>query len=102
MEDLSEHIKRLTEELKALQPQLEWSVFRSASPSDQNRILNDLLDAGLCEDLKRALDILRHFLWCYIESAAANSNPHVDYAAQSKRLEQITAVLRLLHHSACP
>jgi hypothetical protein len=102
MEDLSKRIKSLTRELRDLQPQLEWSAFRSASPGDQNRILNDLLDEGLGEDLKSAVDSLRQFLWRYIESAVENSDPHVDYAQQSKRLEQITGVLRLLHHSACP
>src|SRR5690349_19285437 len=102
MEDLSKRIKRLTQEIRELQPQLEWSTFRSSSPGDQNKILNEVLDAGLGVDLKRAVDILRHFLWCYIESAVADSDPHVDYALQSKRLEQITGILRLLHHSACP
>src|SRR5258708_1981289 len=102
MQDLSKRIKRLTQELKALQPQLEWNTFRSSSPGDQNQILNDVLDAGLGEDLKRAVDLLRHFLWCYIESAVADSDPHVDYALQSKRLGQITEMLRLLHHSAYP
>jgi len=50
MEDLSRRIKQLTQELKALQPQLEWSTFRSSSPGDQNRILDDLLGAGLGEE----------------------------------------------------
>jgi hypothetical protein len=102
MEDLSKGIQRLTRELGALQPQLEWSSFQASNMGDQNRILDALLDAGLGEDLKRAVDQLRHFLWCYIESAAAGADPHVDYAQQSKRLEQITTVLRQLNHSACP
>src|SRR5882724_2156970 len=102
MEDLSKGIKRLTHELRALQPQLEWNNLQASKPGDRNQTLDALLDAGLGEDLKRAVDLLRHFLWCYIEAAVADSDPHVDYALQSKRLEQITEVLRLLHHSACP
>src|SRR6266852_7741546 len=102
MEDLSKGIKRLTHEVRALQPKLEWNIFQASNPGEQNRILDALLDAGLGEDLKRAVDLLRHFLWCYIESAVADSDPHVDYALRSKRLEQITAVLRQLNHSACP
>jgi len=102
MEDLSKGIKRLTQELRAFQPQLEWSIFKSSSPSEQNRILDHLLDAGLSEDLKRAVDLLRHFLWCYIESAVVDSDPHVDYALQSKRLEQVTDILRQMNHPACP
>ncbi|SRR6266566_960990 len=102
MEDLSKGIKRLTHELRALQPQLEWNNLQASKPGDRNQTLDALLDAGLGEDLKRAVDLLRHFLWCYIESAVADSDPHVDYARQSKRLEQITTVLRQLNHSTCP
>src|SRR6266700_29201 len=102
MEDLSRGIKRLTHELRALQPQLEWDAIQVSSPGDRNQMLDALLDAGLGEELKRAVDQLRHFLWCYIESAAAASDPHVDYAQQSKRLEQITTVLRQQNHSTCP
>src|SRR6266702_1935793 len=102
MEDLTKGIQRLTQELRALQPWLEWNTFQEFSPGDQNRTLNDLLDTCLVEDLKRSVDLLRHFLWCYIESAATDSDPHVDYAQQSKRLEQITDVLRQLNYSTCP
>jgi hypothetical protein len=52
--------------------------------------------------LEAAIDLLNHFLWCYIESVASGLNAEVDYAQQSSRLTQITEVLRLLHHSSCP
>ena len=101
MEDLSKGIKRLTHELRALQPQLEWNNLQASKPGDRNQTLDALLDAGLGEDLKRAVDLLRHFLWCYIESAVVDSDPHVDYALQSKRLEQVTDILRQMNHPAC-
>jgi hypothetical protein len=103
MEDISDRIESITHELKALHLQLLWPKFQDAEPSDQDRILNHLLNAGLGHDLKRAVDLLSQFLWCYIESAAARSNAEgVDYAQQSQRLSQVTELLRLLHHSACP
>jgi hypothetical protein len=103
MEDLSNRIARLTQELRALHLQLQWPNFRDASPDDQARILNTLLNAGLGHDLKRTVDLFSQFLWCYIESAAARTNAEVvDYAQQSVRLGQATEMLRLLHHSACP
>ena len=103
MEDLSNRIARLTQELRALHLQLQWPDFQNASPGDQDHILNTLLNAGLGRDLKRAVDLLSQFLWCYIESAAARTNAdQVDYAQQSVRLGEVTEMLRLLHHSACP
>jgi len=103
MEDISDRIESITHELKALHLQLLWPKFQDADPCDQDRILNHLLNAGLGHDLKRAVDLLSQFLWCYIESAAARSNAEgVDYAQQSMRLGQVTEMLRLLHHSACP
>lgn len=103
MEDLSDQIENITQELKALHAKLRWSAFQNADSSDQDRILNNLLNAGLSQDLKTAVDLLSQFLWCYIESAAARMNADgVDYAQQSLRLGQVTQMLRLLHHSACP
>lgn len=103
MEDLSDRIKSITHELRALHLQLLWPVFQDAKSGDQDRILNNLLNAGLGHDLKKAVDLLSQFLWCYIESAAVRINAEgVDYAQQSVRLGQVTEMLRLLHHSACP
>lgn len=102
MEDLSNQITRLSQELKSLETQLQWSSFQCCSPGDQEQLLDRLLNAGLGQNLKLAVDLLNHFLWCYIESVAAVPNAEVDYAQQSSRLAQITDVLRLLHHSSCP
>ncbi|MGC2695263.1 MAG: hypothetical protein WA738_05675 [Candidatus Angelobacter sp.] len=102
MEDLLNLIARLSQELKAVQPQLQWSIFQTSNPGDQDRVMDQLLSAGLGQDLKRVVDLVSQFLWCYIESAAADANADVDYAHQSQRLGQITEILRLLHHSSCP
>jgi hypothetical protein len=103
MEDLSDQIENITQELRALHAHLRWSTFQDTDSADQDRVLNNLLNAGLGHDLKKAVDLLSQFLWCYIESAAARINVEgVDYAQQSLRLGQVTEMLRLLHHSACP
>jgi hypothetical protein len=101
MEDLSNCITRVTQELRTLQEQLQWARFQNSDPSAQNRVLNDLLNIGLIQDLKSAVDHMRNFLWSYIDSAAANCSPQgqVDHALQSHRLTQITEMLRVLHGS---
>ena len=102
MEDFTDQITRLSQELRAFQLQLQWKSFQCSSPGDQDRVMDTLLNAGLGPDLKRTVDLLSQFLWCYIEAAAAGGNAQVDYAQQSSRLGQITGILRQLHHSSCP
>jgi len=102
MEDFTDQITRLSQELRAFQVQLQWKSSQCSSPDDQDRVMDSLLNAGLGQDLKRTVDLLSQFLWCYIEAAAAGGNAQVDYAQQSSRLGQITGILRLLHHSSCP
>src|SRR4249920_2028721 len=53
MEDISDRIARLTQELKALHLQSQWPNFRDANPDDQDRMLNTLLNVGLGHDLQR-------------------------------------------------
>jgi hypothetical protein len=102
MEDITNRITQLSQELQAFEVKLQWNNIQCSYTGDQERVIDHLLNAGLGKDLKKAVDLLSHFLWCYIESAAANANAEVDYTQQSRRLGQITETLRLLHHSACP
>jgi hypothetical protein len=100
MKDAPNQVKRVTKALRALQIQL--SAFQNASPGERSQLLNGLLNASLVEDLRMTVDQLSRFFWCYVESAAANSDPEADYAIQGKRLKQIAEMLRLLHGPACP
>lgn len=102
MSQTPNQVARVTNELRALLVQLHWSAFQGFSPSDQSVILNDLLDASLIEDLRTTVDQLSHFLWCYVDAVAANSDPAPDYDLQSKRLMKITEMLRVLHSPARP
>jgi hypothetical protein len=103
MEDITDRITSVTQGLRALHVQLQWPTIQDADTRDQDRILDQLFIGRLGHDLKEAVDLLSQFLWCYIESAAARSSAEaVDYAQQSVRLSQVTEMLRLLHHSACP
>ncbi len=101
MKDTSDRIRRITEELRALTVQLQWSTFQKSSRDDKTKILNGLLNSGLVEDMKSAIDQLSRFLWCYINSAAAaNSIVESDRELQSMRLGQITGLLRALRQPA--
>ncbi len=104
MEDFSDRVAHLSQELRAFQLYLQCRNSQRSSNGDQDRVMDSVLDAGVGQDLKRTVDLLSQFLWCYIEAAAAGANPDadVDYARQSSRLGQITGILRQLHHSSCP
>jgi len=102
MRDTSDRVVRVSRELRALLTQMQWSAFQDSTPREQAQILNGLLNGGLVEDLRKAIDQLSDFLWNYIESAAANSEPHADLALQNLRLLRTTELLRLLHRSTCP
>jgi len=102
MEDLLDRITRFSHEIRALEAELQWTSLQYSSPADQDGMMDHLLSAELGQNLKRAVDRLNHFLWCYIESVAASPNTEVDYAQQSSRLVKVTDLLRLLHHSSCP
>lgn len=102
MEDLLHRITRFSQELRTFEAELHWTSSQHFETGDQDKIMDHLLSTGLGENLKRAVDRLNHFLWCYIESVAGSPNTERDYAQQSSRLVQITDLLRLLHHSSCP
>ena len=105
MSDLSHRITSLTQELKKLQVQLEWTASQRSPISDQNRVLHEVLDVGLAEELKAVMDQLSSFLWRYVENAAAtvqSSDADINFEEQSNRLRQITELLRMLHCSSLP
>src|SRR5262249_44924326 len=102
MRDTSDRVVRVSRELQALLAQVQWSDFQHSSPGEQAQILNGLLNGGLVEDLRQGIDELSDCLWNYIESAAANSKPNVDFELQNVRLVRMTELLRLLHRSTCP
>jgi hypothetical protein len=102
MKDLSNRISRLTHELRALRLQLQWDTFENSTPKDKDKLVDQVVSTGLVADLKTVVDEMNQFLWSYIDSAARNSGPDVDYAMQSARLNEVTEMLRLLRQTSCP
>ena len=102
MKDLSSRISRLTHELRALRLQLQWDSFQDNTPKDKDTFVDQVVSTGLVSDLKTVVDEMNQFLWSYIDSAARNSGPDVDYALQSARLNEVTDMLRLLRQTSCP
>jgi hypothetical protein len=102
MDDISLRVAKVSTEVQALLVRLRWNDFEDSSPMEQGLTLNTLLNSTLVEDLRMTVDQLSHFLWFYIDFAAADPAPDADYALQHQRLRRITEMLRLLHRSSCP
>lgn len=102
MSQTRNQVARVTYELRVLLVHLHWSAFQGFKRSDENPILNDLVDASLIEDLRTTIDEISHFLWSYVESVATDSAQEPDYDQQSKRLMRVTEMLRVLHRPARP
>lgn len=103
MDDVCARIRRITTDLNALGNDLEWSKVRAHSEEHQDALLEALLKADLVSDFRAAIDRMRHFLWCYVEAAAANGGRvDVDYALQSHRLRRVTEMLQMLRSNGSP
>ena len=102
MRDLTDRLVRLTQELRALRLQLKWNTFKGSSPKSQDEILQQVVSADLVEQLRLATQQLTHFLWAYIDAAARNADPKIDFQAQSQRLSEVTDLLQRLRQTSSP
>ncbi len=94
MDDINIRIRRITEDLKAVQAELHKITFFDATP-EQMAIVDELLGAGLLGDFKNAVDQIRQYLWAYVEASAA-SGRDLTTAIQGLRLQRVTEMLRVL------
>jgi hypothetical protein len=93
---LGERIRRVTQDLQALEEEMGWALIQDDTRAEQHRLMEELLSFNLVNQFKSAVDHMRHFLWCYIESAMGPRRSSVDYLLQSQRLKQVTEMLRTL------
>ena len=102
MDDICARIRRITNDLNALEMELEWSKIEDAGPEEQGRLLDEILSLELVGEFKAAVDKMRHLLWCYIESVARTGRYSVDYGLQTHRLQRVTEMLQLLRSGGTP
>ncbi|HLJ86574.1 MAG TPA: hypothetical protein VKZ53_07105 [Candidatus Angelobacter sp.] len=95
-DQLELRIRRITEDLKAVQAGLSQLGNESCMEQEKHRLIETLLGPSMLIDLKAAVDNMRQFLWDYLEAAAQASGEHADYAFQAYRLQRVTQMLRCL------
>jgi len=96
MSELTTRIRRVTEDLQAIQDQLTRAAEPGAHPQMRNVLMDELLHAELIDRFKHSVDQMRLLLFSYIEAAASEGRVTVYDTLQSIRMRRVTEMLRVL------
>ena len=96
VEEVSQRIRRMTEDLRAIQEELNQTAALDPEHPDRSRLLNELVTLELLADFRSAIDHMRTFLWAYVEAATRKSGASVDSTLQVARIQRATEMLRML------
>ena len=75
MDDLHLRIARVTEDLRTIQQELNCAAMQAPSDPELMEALNSMSETEPIENLRVALDQMRHFLWFY--SQVMNNEPEL-------------------------
>jgi hypothetical protein len=67
MDDVHVRMLRVTEDLRAIQRELNCAAMQAPGDPELMEALNQLPEIESLEVLKSALDQMRHFLWFYVQ-----------------------------------
>ncbi|MGH9650816.1 MAG: hypothetical protein ACRD3A_07720 [Terriglobales bacterium] len=96
VEEVSQRIRRVTEDLRAIQEELNRAAALDPERPERSRLLDELVTLDLLADFRSAIDHLRTFLWAYVEAATRKSGGSVDSTLQEVRIQRATEMLRML------
>lgn len=92
--DLTTRIRRVTEDLQAIQLELDAAAKDNAHTPERDRMLRELASSDLLHEFKGAVDHMRHLLWSYIESAQKDEN--IERTLERVRMRRVTEMLQIL------
>ena len=102
MTDIVPLIRRMTEDLRALQDAMQEAKDQQRCGVHEH-LLEQIISTQLVDEFKGALDQMRYFLWCYIEDfATRHCNGGLDAGMASNRLQLVSEMLRNLSQRAAP
>ncbi len=96
MSDLTSRIRRVTEDLQAIEKELNRAAEPGAHPEMRNVLMDELLNSGLIDRFKNSVDHMRTLLFSYIEAAASQGRYSVYDTLQAIRMRRVTEMLRVL------
>jgi len=95
--DLNLRLTRLAQELWAIQIALiEAAGTPKASESDKN-CLYPGVDSDSLQDVKAAVDHMRHLLWMHLEEAKKQTGGNLDDVVLEYRIRRVLEMTRLVH-----
>lgn len=94
MSELTTRIRRVTEDLQAIQAELVAATRPEAPDGERERILRELAGSDLLHEFKSGVDHMRHLLWSYIESARKDEN--IQRTLERVRMKRVTEMLNIL------
>lgn len=95
MSDLASRIRRVTEDLQAIQDELN-AAARQGDHQQREKVMDEMSNLDLLHDFKAAVDHMRHLLWSYIEASSSQNRTDVSRTLQSVRMQRVTEMLRIL------
>jgi len=75
LDDVHVRILRVTEDLRAIQKELNCAAMLAPSDPELMEALTQLPELESLDVLKSALDQMRHFLWFYVQVMTSDSEP---------------------------
>ena len=75
LDDVHSRILRVTEDLRAIQRELNCAAMQAPSDPELMEALTQLPEIESIEVLKSALDQMRHFLWFYVQVMTSDTEP---------------------------
>jgi hypothetical protein len=99
MSELTARIRRVTEDLKAIQEQLSSAARHDAPAAERDAAMDEMLNVELINEFKTSVDHMRHMLWSYIEASSSKGKLPVSSALQSVRMQRVTEMLKILQPS---
>ncbi|MBI2681886.1 MAG: hypothetical protein HYX26_01470 [Acidobacteriales bacterium] len=95
MPDLPTLMVRVTGDLRFIHVLLEDAARTDSDPTHRKQILEQLAGSSCLEELKAAVDNMRHLLWSYVE-AQSGRQTDISRALQSVRMKRVTEMLKTL------
>jgi len=75
LDDVHVRILRVTEDLRAIQRELNCAAMQAPSDPELMEVLTQLPELESLDVLKGALDQMRHFLWFYVQVMTSGVEP---------------------------
>jgi hypothetical protein len=75
LDDVHVRILRVTEDLRAIQRELNCAAMQAPGDPELMEALTQLPEMESIETLKSALDQMRHFLWFYVQVMTSDEEP---------------------------